>query len=102
MYDLDDFYRLFMIPGMGHCAGGPGAWQMGQGIVGGALTGGIVTTVNNETNHDVILSLVAWVEDGEAPDVIIGTDDNGQEWEHCLWPSSKTVWNGTAWNCVPV
>lgn len=86
-----------MIPGMGHCLGGPGAWMMGQGVVGDVPSGPPV----NETDHDVILSLVAWVEGGEAPDVIVGTDGNGQEWTHCLWPSSKTAWNGTAWNCVP-
>ena len=97
---MNDFYRLFMIPGMGHCIGGPGAWKMGQGIVGGFFPGGVITSAVNETKHDVILSLVAWVEGGGAPEIIIGTDVNGQEWKHCLWPSSKTVWNGTAWNCV--
>ena len=24
---VNEFYRLFMVPGMTHCAGGPGAWQ---------------------------------------------------------------------------
>ncbi|KAJ7049406.1 hypothetical protein C8F01DRAFT_1265482 [Mycena amicta] len=28
---LDDFYRLFLIPGMGHCSGGLGAAAFGQG-----------------------------------------------------------------------
>lgn len=27
---LDDFYRFFRISGMGHCAGGNGAWEIGQ------------------------------------------------------------------------
>ncbi|KAF2804162.1 tannase-domain-containing protein [Mytilinidion resinicola] len=26
--EVEDFYRLFMVPGMGHCAGGPGAWAL--------------------------------------------------------------------------
>jgi hypothetical protein len=30
MGDTRDFYRLFMVPGMAHCAGGPGANTFGQ------------------------------------------------------------------------
>jgi hypothetical protein len=44
-----DFYRLFMIPGMGHCAGGDGAWAI-----------------------DYLSSLERWVEQGEAPDELQG------------------------------
>lgn len=47
---VDDFYRLFMVPGMTHCAGGPGAW----------LT-------------DYVTPLVSWREEGNAPERIIGT-----------------------------
>ena len=47
---VDDFYRLFMVPGMTHCAGGPGAWQT-----------------------DYVGPLVEWRETGIAPDRIIGT-----------------------------
>jgi len=79
-----------MIPGMGHCAGGPGAWNVWR-----------VTNATNQTDRNVLLSLVEWVEGGEAPGVIIGIDDNGQERKHCLWPSSKSVWDGTNWNCIP-
>jgi len=93
---LDDFYRLFMIPGMGHCMGGPGAWGIGQGA-----TAGTPTDKLNRTHHDVLLSLVKWVEGGEAPGVIVGTGDTGEERKHCLWPGSKSVWDGTAWDCVP-
>jgi feruloyl esterase len=42
--ETNDFYRLFMIPGMSHCAGGPG-----------------LNTVN------VIDSIESWVETGVAP-----------------------------------
>ena len=42
-----DFFRLFMVPGMVHCALGPGAWVA-----------------------DYVDPLVAWREDGEAPDEI--------------------------------
>jgi len=80
---------------MGHCLYGPGAWKIGQG----ALVG-VATNTLNQTDHSLLLSLVDWVEGGNAPEVIIGTDDQGQEREHCLWPESKSVWNGTTWGCV--
>ena len=52
-----DFYRLFMVPGMFHCAGGRGVNQI-----------------------DVLPDLVRWVENGVAPDVIVGrrVDGDGQ------------------------
>ncbi len=28
-----DFFRLFMVPGMFHCSGGPGANSFGQGVL---------------------------------------------------------------------
>ncbi len=47
---IDDFYRLFMVPGMLHCAGGTGP-----------------------TNFDAFSALVQWVENGVAPERIIGS-----------------------------
>ena len=93
---MDHFYRPFMIPGMGRCMNGPGTWKMGQDLVNGPIS-----TAVNQTDHNVLLSLVEWVEGGEAPGIIIGTDDNGQERKHCMWPSLKSVWDGTTWDCVP-
>lgn len=55
------FYRLFMVPGMGHCGGGPGPNQFGQ-------TGG-----DSDADHDVVVALEQWVEKGRAPDRIIAT-----------------------------
>jgi hypothetical protein len=43
----DDFFRLFMAPGVGHCAGGAGPTPYGQ-----------------------LEALLAWVEDGDAPDML--------------------------------
>ena len=93
---MDTFYRLFMIPGMGHCVGGVGAWKLGQGAIDGRGTDGI-----NQTDHSVMLSIVDWVEGGNPPGVIVGTDDNGVERKHCMWPNSKTVWSGSEWVCEP-
>jgi feruloyl esterase len=44
-----DFFRLFMIPGMGHCGGGEGAAYI-----------------------DYVSYLENWVEKGQAPDVMVG------------------------------
>jgi hypothetical protein len=55
------FYRLFMVPGMGHCGGGPGPNQFGQ-------TGG-----DGDADHDVVAALERWVEKGVAPKRIIAT-----------------------------
>ncbi len=48
--NVDSFYRLFMVPGMGHCGGGPGP------------------------NHfDMLAALERWVEKGVAPQRIVAS-----------------------------
>ena len=93
---MDTFYRLFMVPGMGHCVGGPGAWKFGQGAVKGRDTDGI-----NKTDHSAMLSIVDWVEGGNPPSAIFGTDDHGAEIKHCMWPRTTTHWTGKEWACEP-
>ena len=46
----DDFHRLYMVPGMSHCAGGHGPWQV-----------------------DWLASLERWVEHGTAPELLSAT-----------------------------
>jgi len=89
---LDDFYRLFLVPGMNHCATGPGAWAIGQS--------GLESNAVNDTEHNVLLALVDWVERGEPPAVIIGSTvgDNVTEREHCRYPQ-RSVLNGTTFIC---
>ena len=54
--DGEDFMRLFMLPGMTHCAGGPGPDQ-----------------------HDPLTAIVDWVETGKAPEQMIARKiENGQ------------------------
>ena len=48
--DPSGFFRLFMVPGMGHCQGGPG-----------------IMTVETQD------ALERWVEDGKAPEYLSGT-----------------------------
>ncbi|KAL8635182.1 MAG: hypothetical protein Q9228_007302, partial [Teloschistes exilis] len=65
--DLDAFFRFFRVPGMFHCQTGPGAWVFGQG--GGAATEGI----GFNPSHNVLAAMVRWVEEGVAPEDIVGT-----------------------------
>lgn len=53
------FFRLFMVPGMLHCAGGPGAWQA-----------------------DYVDPIVAWREDGKAPERIVAAQPGPTQMFH--------------------
>ncbi|KAF8211988.1 tannase and feruloyl esterase [Mycena galopus ATCC 62051] len=88
---IDAFYRLFLIPGMGHCFGGPGATAFGQ--LGGA-------NVRNESSHNALLALVDWVESGGGtrPETITGTAEDGAERVHCRYPM-RSVWDGEKFGC---
>jgi feruloyl esterase len=55
------FMRLFMVPGMQHCGGGPGANSFGQ------------FTPAGDADHDLSLALERWVEKGIAPEKLIAT-----------------------------
>ncbi|KAJ7285169.1 tannase and feruloyl esterase [Mycena rebaudengoi] len=90
MPSLDAFYRLFLVPGMDHCAGGPGAWRFGQF--------GNRTNAVSSSSHNILLALVDWVEGGVAPDTIVGTAEDGSTREHCRYPL-RSVWNGDAFVC---
>jgi feruloyl esterase len=59
---VQDFYRLFLVPGMGHCGGGIGPNTFGIG--GGALPA--------DPDRDVEAALERWVEKGVAPERLIG------------------------------
>jgi feruloyl esterase len=56
-----DFYRLFMVPGMAHCGGGPGANEFG----GSGADAPVV-----DAQHDLLSALELWVEKGQAPESI--------------------------------
>lgn len=65
---VDEFFRLFLAPGVDHCGGG--------------------TTVGAVPN-DVLKALVTWVEDKKAPDTLPATLSNtpqGQKVERVLCP----------------
>lgn len=60
---IDAFYRLFMIPGMGHCYGGAGPTSIVP--IDGAEV--------NDPKYDLMLSLEQWVEKDVAPAIIVGS-----------------------------
>lgn len=102
--ELDEFYRYFRISGMNHCTGGPGAFNIGNR---GSGFGG------EEPERNVLNAMVQWVEEGIAPDYVLGTaytDANKNkvafERKHCKYPL-RNSYKGTgdpnsaeSWHCV--
>jgi tannase/feruloyl esterase len=64
--DTADFYRLFMVPGMAHCAGALGANAFGQ-------IGGPNGPNPSDASDDILTALDQWVEHRIAPDKIVAT-----------------------------
>lgn len=60
----DEFFRLFLVPGMGHCAGGSGTANFGN-------QGGASPVLS--ADRDVLMALDRWVEQGRAPEQIVAT-----------------------------
>lgn len=53
-----DFFRFFLIPGMGHCGGGSGLnFREGKSI-----------DIVLDSDYDILSAMVKWVENGIAPD----------------------------------
>jgi feruloyl esterase len=98
---LDEFYRFFRISGLGHCGGGPGATFIGQGR-------GSVASLDPEQN--VLMAMVRWVEQGKAPEGILGSAvvDGKVEFQrrHCKYPLRNTYTGkgdpkkAESWKCV--
>jgi hypothetical protein len=82
-----DMVRLYMVPGMGHCGGGPGPNQFGQASV-----------PHGDPQHDIDAALEAWVEKSQAPGTIIASRlEKGKVTRTrplCPWPATAK-WNGT-------
>lgn len=58
---MDEFSRTYMVPNMLHCAGGTGGWAA-----------------------DYVTPMVDWVENGEAPKAIVGTNPGVSNWFEAL------------------
>src|SRR4029079_13325481 len=83
----DSFLRLYMVPGMLHCSGGPGADAFGQ-------VGLFTDTVSGA---NLRLSLQQWTEVGTAPGPIIASKRDRADWQHvimtrplCPYPQAAT------------
>jgi hypothetical protein len=61
--DTDSFARLYMVPGMQHCGGGPGPDTFG------AFAG----SLSNDPQRNIVIALENWVEKGTAPNTIIAS-----------------------------
>jgi Tannase and feruloyl esterase len=99
------FYRLFMAPGMMHCGAGAG-----PNIFGNMLD----LAPASDPEHNIFVALQTWVEKGTAPDKIIATkyrDDDrskGVEMTRPLCPYPQEArWNGKGdtsdaknWSCA--
>jgi tannase/feruloyl esterase len=66
--EADSFLRLFMVPGMQHCGGGPGPDVFGQ----------MGLSPVNDPQHNMYAALEQWVEKGAAPSTVIATKQTGQ------------------------
>ena len=56
-----------------HCLGGPGPFNFGAAIQIDASFTGIGQSSTFGASHDAVLALIDWVENGVAPDVLIGS-----------------------------
>ena len=63
---VQDFFRLFMAPGMGHCGGGPGPNQFYNATSS-------FSPVPADAQHNTLLALQRWVEQGAPPQRIVAT-----------------------------
>ena len=63
----EEFLRLYLVAGMQHCGGGPGATSFGQ----------FDPSMPEDPRHNVTLALEQWVERGRAPSMIVATGPVG-------------------------
>jgi len=69
--ETEEFYKMYMVPGMFHCGGGPGP-----------------------NTFDVFTPLKNWVENGVAPEKIIATNPSTEMTRPlCPYPEVE-VWDG--------
>ncbi|KAI1816595.1 tannase and feruloyl esterase [Poronia punctata] len=83
--EVDDFYRVFLVPGLSHCYGGPGP---------------------QPDLFDTISPLVEWVEAGKVPDTLLFDSGDGPSRNICKYPEhtkykgSGDVTKAENWECV--
>jgi feruloyl esterase len=63
--EVNNFMRVFLVPGMHHCQGGPGPYAFGgrdQGV-----------QPQHDAQHNIVMALDQWVENGIAPEKIVAS-----------------------------
>jgi feruloyl esterase len=70
------FLRLYMVPGMAHCAGGPGATHFSNATRDSAPP-------VSDAQHDMAVALEEWVERGVAPGTLIATKFDKESGPDC-------------------
>ena len=87
---VQQFDRLFLVPGMGHCSGYGGV----NGTAGPAQTANTVPLPHAD-RQDLYAQLVNWVENGNAPARITLTSADGSASQAvCMYPT-KATYNGS-------
>jgi hypothetical protein len=89
--DVDKAMRLYMVPGMLHCGGGPGVTLFGE-----------YSGVRGDAKHDVLTALEGWVEGGTAPGDLIASKFVDDDWSKgigmtrpvCAYPKVVTYVSG--------
>lgn len=83
---MDAFYRMFLVPGMGHCSGGPG------------VTGLRSDAASPAASSDILAALDRWVEQGQSPDDLVATRASGSSVSRtrplCAYPA-QAVYRGS-------
>ena len=115
--NIDDFFRLFLVPGMQHCAGTVvnAPWYFAGGSQASVIgTDAWSVPGFSDKKHDALLALMAWTEHGSAPDEIVATawkstyaPASGVLQQRPLCPYPKMAkWNGvgdvkvaSSWSC---
>lgn len=114
---MDDWFRLFIVPGMQHVSGTAvdAPYYFAQPNAAGDLGTDVFSTPGFEdAQHDALMALMEWVEEGQAPDQIIATTwtnstdpSSGvlRQRPLCPWPQTA-VYDGTgdvnsaqSWSC---
>ena len=76
--ELDSWYRFFLVPGLQHCTGTPtnvkAPWYFAGANQAATLSTGVSGVPGfRDPKHDALLALLAWTENGTAPNEIVAT-----------------------------
>ena len=107
--EMDDFYRLFMVPGMQHCQQSvyDAPWYFGGSGHASTLTGTseelskLPLADANDSRHDALLALMEWVENEKPVEYLVATkwrndsltEEIVRQRPLCSWPK-QAVYKG--------